>query len=459
MVFSSSLFLFIFIPSLLLLYYQPFIKSRKFKNSILLIYSIIFYWFGEPIFVFIMLLLIFLNWIIGLLIDKYRSKTKLLVIISCIINLSVLFIFKYLGFFTSIISNIIDKKMYIYIALPIGISFFTFQIMSYIFDLAKGKVCCQKNLFNLALYTCMFPQLVAGPIVRYETVDNEIMNRVENWDDFCNGLSRFIIGLSKKLIIANNIAVLADLVFQSDLNEISATTAWLGAIAYTIQIYFDFSGYSDMAIGLGKMFGFHFNENFNYPYISKSISEFWRRWHISMGTWFKDYVYIPLGGSKVNRIRIFRNLLIVWLLTGLWHGANWNFIVWGLMYFVLISFEKIFKLDKNTKKIGNLYTMLFVIIGWVIFRSSDLSYCVDFLKVMFGFGKTIIDINTLKLFIPYMVFILFGIIFSLPLGDLIRNKNKKLYELVFNILLLVLFGLDIIYIIKSGYSPFIYFNF
>ena len=461
MVFSSSVFLFIFLPIIIIVYYLPFFKNRKIRNFVLLLFSLGFYWYGEPKFVFVMIISIIINWIIGLLIDKYNKHKKIFVILSCIYNVGLLFIFKYLGFVSENISKLINNNITIKIILPIGISFFTFQMMSYVFDVAKGNVKCQKNLINLALYVSMFPQLIAGPIVRYETVENEIVNRKENWNDFSEGMCRFIKGLAKKIFIANNIAVLADFIFNSDLTKISAATAWLGAIAYTLQIYYDFSGYSDMAIGLGRIFGFHFDENFNYPYIAKTISDFWRRWHISMGTWFKDYIYIPLGGNRLNKLKNIRNLFIVWLLTGIWHGANWNFIVWGLMYFVLIVIEKLINLKNKKIKIGHLYTMFFVIIGWVLFRTESLNQCFTYLKVMFDY-KNLIDIYAINLLKQFSIFIVLGIVFAFPIIPTIKkyiNKNKKLELILYTISIILLYLLDIIYVVKSGYNPFIYFNF
>ena len=376
MVFSSTTFLFLFLPAVIFFYWLPdvFIKIksffckkdtvpqrveaakrseaegagvggsgiRKYKNLVLLAFSILFYAWGEPAFVLVMLLSIFINYLLGRLIDKYRNHDKALLWTSVLFNLGILFIFKYLCFTLQNISWLISKDFSsIKIALPIGISFFTFQAMSYVIDVYKKKVQVQKSLFNLGLYIALFPQLIAGPIVRYETIEKKIENRDENYDDFAEGTVRFIQGLAKKVIIANNVALVSDAAFETPINELSTAFAWLGAIAYSLQLYFDFSGYSDMAIGLGKMFGFHFLENFNYPYMASSITDFWRRWHISLSSWFRDYVYFPLGGSRVDsKARHIFNLFIVWLLTGIWHGANWTFIVWGLFYFILLVIEK-----------------------------------------------------------------------------------------------------------------------
>lgn len=354
------------------------------------------------------------------------------------------------------------------IKLPIGISFFTFQAISYVIDVYRedGKV--QKNPLNVGLYISFFPQLIAGPIVRYQTIADQIIDRKETLDDFSEGVFRFIKGLGKKVLIANSMAIVADKAFIIPISELSFSFAWLGALAYSFQIYYDFSGYSDMAIGLGKMFGFHFLENFNYPYISLSISEFWRRWHISLGTWFRDYVYIPMGGSRVKtNTKLIFNLFIVWFLTGLWHGANWTFICWGLMYFVLLVFEKTVDLNKLLKNdiIKRIYTLLFVQIGWVIFRATDIRQAVGYIRTMFNINTQLplFDNNTLLYFNENKIFFLLALIFSMPVVRWIAGKlkYKKSYSIeVINVLTYVLiFLLSASYIVKGSYNPFIYFNF
>ena len=469
MVFSSSVFLFLFLPMLLIVYFLPvkkFIDTRKYRNFILLLASIFFYWWGDSTFVFIMLFSIAVNWWLGLRIDKDRKNKKKYVTAATVYDLGILFIFKYLGFFTFNIAQLIgNDSIIVELALPIGISFFTFQMLSYVLDVANDTAKCQKSFFDVALYIVMFPQLIAGPIVRYETVANEIQNREENFDEFSEGMCRFIKGLAKKVILANNFAVLADLVFDGVINEISVVTAWIGALAYTLQIFYDFSGYSDMAIGLGKIFGFHFLENFNFPYVSKSISEFWRRWHISMGTFFRDYVYIPLGGSRVDKEwKVYRNLFVVWLLTGIWHGANWTFIVWGLMYGVLICFEKLIGFEKKAKKLGvlsNLYTMLFVIIGWVIFRADSLSQAGLYLSAMFGrLGNPVLD-NGIQLLKQFAVYLIFGILFAMPLENIKLQKceEKITGKILYVTGTLCIFIIAMAFVAKGGYNPFIYFNF
>ena len=385
MLFSSTIFVFLFLPMVLIFYYGIFRNSRKLKNIFLLLASLFFYAWGEPTFVLVMIMSIICNYYFGLQVDKYKNNTKKaksIIVIMLIFNLTIMFIFKYLMFTLTNIKYLTGLNFNIpNIALQIGISFFTFQAISYVIDVYRGNGKVQKNPLNVGLYISFFPQLIAGPIIRYETIAEQIENRHENFEDFSKGTCRFIIGLGKKMLLANTLALVADYAFSVKSGELSVVMAWLGALAYTFQIFFDFSGYSDMAIGLGLMFGFKFLENFNYPYISKSISEFWRRWHISLGTWFRDYVYFPLGGSRVSsKKRLVFNLFVVWSLTGLWHGANWTFIVWGLMYFVLITLEKLTKFDRKLGWFGHVYTMLFVILGWVLFRADNISYGIGYIK-------------------------------------------------------------------------------
>ena len=365
-------------------------------------------------------------------------------------------------------SLLFNKELFAYdIALPIGISFYTFSIMSYIIDVYRGEAKVQKNILNVALFVTLFPKLVQGPIVKYGDIEDELVNRKHESKDFTQGVIRFVIGLSKKVIISNYVAIIADNCFSSE--ELSVSLAWLGAIAYTLQIYFDFSGYSDMAIGLGKMFGFHFTENFNYPYVAGSITEFWRRWHITLSTWFKNYVYIPLGGNRVKKPRLIFNLLVVWLLTGIWHGANWTFIIWGLLYFVLLVIEKLtglHKKEKFTKTIGHVYTLFFVIIGWVFFRAENLQAAISYLGKMFGIGATgIIDLAFLEYIRQGIFVIIIGIIASFPVMKAIQNLiakkkiNKKNVSIIQSLGLCIIFILSIAICVSSTYSPFIYFNF
>ncbi len=404
-----------------------------------------------------MLLSIIVNYSFGRLLDKYRPKNKSILVLSIIFNLGVLFIFKYLCFTLQNIGWLINKDFSnLKIELPIGISFFTFQAMSYVMDVYKRKVEVQKSLLNLGLYIALFPQLVAGPIVRYETVAKEIEERNENYDDFAEGTIRFIQGLAKKIIIANNVALVADAAFATPIEELSTAFAWLGAIAYTLQIYFDFSGYSDMAIGLGRMFGFHFLENFNYPYMASSITDFWRRWHISLSSWFRDYVYYPLGGSRVtSKARHIFNLFVVWALTGIWHGANWTFIIWGLYYFILLVIEKQLNLDKKKHWLGHLYTILLVIISWVFFRANNLQNALLYLKIMLILNISLYD-GLIIYWNSYVIYIFLALIF---LFDHTKKIEKKKYPRLNLFIFILLFFITICYIVRNEYNPFIYFNF
>ncbi|MBQ2946742.1 MAG: MBOAT family protein [Bacilli bacterium] len=470
MLFSSLTFLFGFLPVLFLIY---FICRNNFaKNIILLLFSLIFYAWGEPKYIFLMLFTVLIVYIFGILIDrcdktkKYIRKKVFFIICIVLLIFSLVF-FKYSNFIFQNINNIFGANIKtLKIVLPIGISFYTFQILSYIIDLYNKKIKVQNNFFNLALYVSFFPQLIAGPIVRYETIEEEISNRKESLENIVSGAKRFIIGLSKKIIIANQMAIFADLIYNNYSVSYGTSIIWLATIAYTFQIYFDFSGYSDMAIGLGKIFGFNFLENFDYPYISTSITEFWRRWHISLSSWFRDYVYIPLGGNRVNKTKWIRNIIIVWLLTGLWHGAAWNFIIWGLFYGFLLLFEKLFfkkVLDKLPKFICWLYTIFIILIGWLIFRVNSLEQLIIYLKEMFIFNKTdwiFILSNELTTF-NSLIFIIPAIIFSTPIIKKINIKfgGKVWYTTIYNIMLLVLLLVCITCLTSSSYNPFIYFRF
>ena len=496
MVFSEALFLVLFLPAVLISYFlfeisykckKLFYKllkreitferqaHRNYKNSVLLISSLIFYAWGEPKFVLVMIGSIIINYLLGLMIDKNREKAKIYFFLSVLINVAILFVFKYLVFTIENLNHFFGQIFIVYkIGLPIGISFFTFQIMSYIADVYNKTAPVQKNLFSLALYISMFAQLVAGPIVRYQTIAHEINERNENIDDFSNGTVRFIEGLTKKVIIGDHIALIADSAFQCSTTELGVISAWIGALAYTLQIYFDFSGYSDMAIGLGRMFGFHFLENFNYPYISKSITEFWRRWHISLSTWFRDYVYFPIGGSRVNsKVRHLFNLGVVWLLTGIWHGANWTFVVWGLYYYILLVIEKLTGLDKKNSKLvnilGHVYTIYFFMISWVIFRADNINHAIEYLKVMHG--KNGLGEIPESMSVISCLLLLVGVIFSTPVLELAMRKiqlqtennvlvfKNKFYSILYASAFIIIFALVFLFVSTSSYSPFIYFNF
>jgi len=471
MLFSSTIFIFLFLPSVLGIYYGILKKSRKAQNVFLLAASLFFYAWGEPKFVVVMIASIFANWLFGILVHNSlvsgRTKTaRAFVALDCVFNLSFLFVYKYLNFATTLIAKAFPTALVTKIALPIGISFFTFQAMSYVIDVYRAKGEVQKNILGVGLYISFFPQLIAGPIVRYETVAHEINHRKETFDDFVLGFARFVVGLAKKVILANTFAYLADKAFYAnDMGTLTLAMAWLGALSYTLQIFFDFSGYSDMAIGLGSMFGFHFLENFDYPYISKSVTEFWRRWHMSLGTWFRDYVYIPLGGSRVKKkSRHIFNLFVVWLLTGIWHGADWSFVVWGLMYFVLITIEKFLPVFKKEGRIINfakwLATMFFVVIGWVIFRADNLTRAAEYLGSMFG-ASPLCDGVFWAYLRQNVVMLVAGICACVPVFSKIGKKLSlypigKASRLIWYILLFVI---SVASLVSSSYNPFIYFNF
>jgi len=467
MLFSSTTFLFFFLPFAIVIYYTILKNKRKAQNIFLCLISIVFYAWGEPAFVFIMLFSILINYFLGLFIGKKEqtdSKRKIALVIAIIINISILFVFKYLSFTLTNISQLFGLNVVIpNIALPIGISFFTFQAMSYVIDVYRGEE-YQKNILNVGLYISFFPQLIAGPIVRYETVAHQINYRKETLDDFASGVYRFIIGLGKKVLLANTMAVVADTFFNGEVSNQSVLSAWVGAIAYTFQIFFDFSGYSDMAIGLGRMFGFHFLENFNYPYISTSITEFWRRWHISLGTWFRDYLYFPLGGSRVkSKSRLIFNLFIVWLLTGIWHGANWTFIVWGLLYFILLAFEKLsgFQKYNKLKPLKYIYTMLFVILGWVVFRADSIQEAFTYIGTMFGSTGSLVDNAALFYIKENVVCIFISVLASTPIFRWIQKRffHNRIGNVITAVLIIGILFVSVVYIVKGTYNPFIYFNF
>ncbi len=466
MVFSSLSFLCAFLVSIIILYFS--IKNMKIKNIILLIFSLVFYSWGEPKYIFLMLLTVLLAYIFGILIEKFRNNRlrKMVTCVAIIMILLPLFIFKYFDFSINIFNNLFRLNIGNFnLMLPIGISFYTFQILSYIIDLSKNDVKIQKSYFKLLLYVSFFPQLIAGPIVRYSTIEQEIDNRKTSLKDFIYGFKRFILGLSKKVIIANNVAILCDSIY-SNYNGFGSNMLWLAGFAYTLQIYFDFSGYSDMAIGLGRIFGFHFLENFNYPYIATSVTDFWRRWHISLSSFFRDYVYIPLGGNRKGIKRQIRNIIIVWLLTGLWHGANYNYILWGLYYGLILLLEK-FVINKLLTKmpsiIKHLYTIFIIVIGWVIFRIENLTDLLNILHRMFNFTYTsfkdffllnIINVNTI-------LYLFIGIIFSMPLYKKIFKKSDSsiVLTIIEDCFLMLIFLLCIMFLVSNQYNPFIYFRF
>ena len=452
MVFSSIIFIYMFLPLFLMCYFIP--KKIKIKNIVLLLFSLAFYAWGEPYYFFLMLMMIIINYILTIQMDKKKSKSIFIFLI--VFNILALFSFKYLNFCIDNINNIFNLSISnIKLSLPIGISFYTFQILSYVIDVYKGKVKVQKSFINLACYISAFPQLIAGPIVRYIDIEKELNNRKTTMDDFGEGIRRFIIGLSKKVLIANNVSFICDQIFNSGITSTGFIGVVIATIAYTLQIYFDFSGYSDMAIGLGRMCGFHYNENFNYPYMASSVTDFWKRWHISLSSFFRDYVYIPLGGNRVNKFKFIRNILIVWGLTGLWHGDSWNFIIWGLFYGIILLIEKFFFKNRKNNILSHIITMIIVCIGWLIFRLTDFTELITAFKALFGgYGFGSIDaLYYLGIFSSrYIIAFILGIILS---TNIIKIKEGLFKD----VLLIALFLLTTICVVVSTYNPFIYFRF
>ena len=462
MVFTSINFLYYFLPTVLILY---FIVPKKYKNLLLLISSLLFYFYGEPKYIILMIIEIVLAYFEARLIEKYKSKE--IFIFSIFIHVLLLCIFKYTNFLITNINGIFNTNISLLnIVLPIGISFYTFQIISYLVDVYKEKVKAQKNFISLATYVSLFPQLIAGPIVRYETINDELDNRKQTFNDFSSGISRFIIGLSKKVLIANILGELCNIFILS--NEKTVLFYWIYGISYSLQIYFDFSAYSDMAIGLGRMFGFHFMENFDYPYISKSITEFWRRWHISLSSWFKDYVYIPLGGSREGTFKLIRNILIVWLLTGLWHGSEWTFILWGMFIGILLVIEKLL-LNKYIEKLPSIvrriYTLFIIMISFIIFSGSNINESFNNIVGLFNFSNPFINKFTIHYLKDYGLVLIIATFLSTPIlkNTIIKLKENKKINNIINILdiivLLILLVIVTSYLIDSSYNPFLYFRF
>ncbi|MGU8470407.1 MBOAT family O-acyltransferase [Clostridium perfringens] len=455
MVFSSIMFIFRFLPIMFIIYY---LTPKKFKNLSLLILSLVFYSWGEPKYFIIMLLSIGVDYSISIFIEKYRGKkiiTKVLLFCSLIFNLGMLILFKYLNFFIENINLVFGTSLsLIYLTLPLGISFYTFQTMSYTIDVYRGKIKAERNIINFGAYVCLFPQLIAGPIVKYSDIKNELKNRKIKVNQVEEGITEFIIGMGKKVLIANNIGLLWNEIQELGINYVSTPLLWLGVIAFSFQIYFDFSGYSSMAIGLGKMLGFDFPENFNFPYISRSITEFWRRWHITLGAWFKEYVYIPMGGNRLGENRTILNLFVVWFLTGFWHGAKYNFIIWGLYFFFLIVIEKVFLMNylNKYKIFSHIYAIVCIVFGWALFSFEDLLSIKYLFQMEFSWD-----------FIYYLRnYFLVMIIAILGSTKLINNiyerfikKNKALECLV----LMIMFTLSVAYLVDSTYNPFLYFRF
>lgn len=479
MLFSSLVFLFYFLPIVSILYFCLQF-SRPAQNGLLFFASIFFYAWGEPRFVLILLASILFNYLMGLLVDKFREQknvTKKLMFLTVLVNVGILFIFKYLNFVVWNINGIFGLGMLRIpaISLPLGISFFTFQAMSYVIDVYREDSKAEKNLLYLGLYITFFPQLIAGPIVRFHTIAEQIRGRKTTKNGFAAGCSRFALGLVRKVLLANNLAIVADHIFRMSDNSgayaVPVLLAWLGAAAYTLQIFYDFSAYSDMAIGLGLMFGFKFEENFNYPYVSKSVGEFWRRWHISLSAWFREYVYIPLGGSRVsNQDKMVRNLFVVWMLTGIWHGAEWTFVLWGFCNFVFILLERLIDFEERSIPdiLRHIYLLFVVTIGWVLFRADNLDMAFVYLRNIFGFGGNGFFSDTAWMFLKeYGVFFIAGILFSMPIVKemeelIVKQKIPiigKICNILYPIVLLTLFIVSVTYLVKGSYNPFIYFNF
>ena len=474
MLFSSNVFLFMFLPCTLVIYY---LLGKQYRNMFLFLASLLFYAWGEPKFVLVMLGTILINYVFALLIVRFRAKKRLskaFLVASVVVNLGMLFVFKYLDF---AIGNLNAFGLSIPprgIALPIGISFFTFQTMSYVIDVYRGDAAVQTKPQNIGLYVAFFPQLIAGPIVRYQTIADQIDGRTHSLAEFSEGVRRFIIGFAKKIILANSMAIIADHAFALPDAERSVAYAWIGALAYAFQILFDFSGYSEMAIGLGKMFGFRFLENFDYPYIAKSVSEFWRRWHMSLGQWFRDYVYFPLGGSRVKtRGRLVFNLFVVWFLTGVWHGASWNFIAWGLIYFVLIVFEKLSGYPQKFRSAAaqtlyRIFTLLCVLLGWVMFRAEGARAAIGYGLSMLGLrGNALTDGNAVAALRDYWFFMLGAVLCSTTVFAWLRahvdaRASKRLRSVanaasVAVYMFLLVWAVS--FVILGTHNPFIYFNF
>lgn len=470
MVFSHLVFLFCFLPVILLAYY---FSPKILKNITLLIASLFFYAWGEPVYILLMLFSIHMNYFFGRMIGGDSSRKRIYLTLAIIGNLLILGYFKYADFFIENVNRLFGTSWALLeLPLPIGISFFTFQAMSYVIDVYRKNVEPQKNLISLALYISFFPQLIAGPIVRYHSINEQLSKRKVTFDKFAYGVRRFITGLAKKVLLANAFGEVADGVFSRSTDELSLVTAWIGILAYTLQIYFDFSGYSDMAIGLGKMFGFDFLENFRYPYISRNVTEFWKRWHISLGSWFRDYVYIPLGGNRWGLAKTIRNLLIVWTLTGFWHGASWTFMAWGFYYGVLITVERLgfsLWLEKLWRPLQHIYLLFIVMIGWVFFRADDFGYSLAYIQRMFGWGiDGILDSQSYIYLNDYWYIFLFGILFSLPVLPFVQEKTAHVLDMKSVRIIFPLFATafymflmvgSMIQLVNSTYNPFIYFRF
>ena len=469
MVFSSFAFLFVFLPAVLLCYFIIPRRYRFPRNMVLLAFSLFFYLYGEPKGIFVMLAVIAVSYISAMVMARTRTRTgrRWAMGLAVAGMVAVLGYYKYTGFAVTNLNSLFGLSLPVpEIIMPIGISFFTFQSMSYVFDVYRETVPAQRNPLYVALYVTLFPQLVAGPIVRYETVAEEIVTRQESFDGFYDGVGRFIVGLAKKMLLANPLGQEATAIFALSADALTPTRAWIGAVCFALQILFDFSGYSDMAIGMGRMFGFRFLENFNFPYLCNSITDFWRRWHISLSTWFRDYIYIPLGGNRKGKGRQLINILVVWCLTGLWHGASWNFVLWGLYFAVLLIAEKLFLgriLGKLPKAVGHVYALFFVLIGWVIFNCTSLPDITTYLHAMFaGTSAGAADWHYVLWFLrQYGIELVAGVLAATPLLQRVlgRWKEQSAGKILWTVWLLVVFGLSLLTLANSSFNPFIYFRF
>ena len=465
MVFSSLLFLFLYLPVVLAVYY---LIPAKWRNVWLFVVNLVFYGWGEPVYILLMLFSITLNYAAGLLVERYRDdrpRARRVLTVSIVVNLALLGFFKYFDLFARTLSLLPGVSLpELGLTLPIGISFYTFQTMSYPIDLYRGDAKVQRNYVRFGTFVALFPQLIAGPIVRYKDIADQLGFRAGGIEQFSSGVRRFVVGLGKKVLLANNIGMLWDVYAGKSAAELTVAGAWLGIIAFSMQIYFDFSGYSDMAIGLGRMLGFEFLENFDYPYISRSVTEFWRRWHISLGTWFRDYVYIPLGGNRRGLARQFFNIFIVWALTGFWHGANWNFLCWGIYYAIFLMLEKAFLLGKLKTLpafIGHTYAVLVAVCGWVMFDLDSISHIGGYYKAMFGLAAggmgSAGDLYYLR---NYAFVLLAGALACTPLGKtLYARLPQKAQDIAAPVLILVVLALSTAYLVDSTYNPFLYFRF
>lgn len=468
MLFSSMTFIFVFLPIVSAIY---LLARKDIQNYILLVASILFYAWGEPRYLAIMILTILINYIGANYISRSKNNNhrKTILIVTILLDLSFLFYFKYFNFMMDNVNALFNMDIkFIDVVMPIGISFYTFQALSYVVDVYRREVKAQKDIYKLALYITLFPQLIAGPIVKYHDVDNQIDNRDVTFDKVAYGVKRFIIGLAKKMLLANTMGAVADKIFELPVEQFDTSIAWIGAVAYSFQLFYDFSGYSDMAIGLGSIFGFKFLENFNYPYISKSITEFWRRWHISLSTWFKEYLYIPLGGNRVSSYRNYFNLFVVFLATGIWHGASWNFVFWGLWHGIFIIFEKITGWHKQDggvclKIIQHIYTIFAFVIGWVMFRAENMSYAWDYIKNMFGCLGDVKKAYELPYYIGNLEILIaiISCVCAMPIfGKILQiDFSRKVLRSLVNIWLMILFVASASAIASSTYNPFIYFRF